>query len=259
MGRILSVVVALAMVSSTGGCGTDEGGCTVLASNGKKYDCDPEAATKCNQVVVDYCDRVAECSWFVTESECMGAAKLTLDCNSAAAVTDTYWTCLVDLSEATCGELQDTLPPSCTGAVLVSESGSPAGSKNGEDDFVGYPFAVTSLSFTVSGSKTTGDAWDAFGGAPDPTVDVWVDDTWVGTFNAISDTFDAYWQPSKFAFAVDSDSVVEFAIWDEDISEHDWICTVSLSGSQVIDLVLNGQAYVAQPCETVTDFSVAGF
>ena len=245
------------------GCDAGDDGCKVTAANGQQYDCDSEAPTKCQQVVTDYCDAVAACSWLMSAEACKAAALLTLDCNSAVAVTNSYWTCLVDIDGASCSEIEDDLPLSCKGAILASSSNS--GTWKPDDDPVKDPpddeadtftFQVSSLAFTVSGSKSNGDAWDAFGGAPDPTVELYVDDSWIGTFGVASDTFDPYWD-SGYSFAMTESSVVEFSIWDQDISEHDFICTVTLNSSDIADMILYNQVDKAQPCDTVSDFAVS--
>lgn len=84
---------------------------------------------------------------------------------------------------------------------------------------------------------TNGDAWDAFGGLPDPFVRVYVgsESNFVGATSAASDTLEATFN-ARVATNQRADALrtyLSFEVMDEDVSSHDFIghCYVPVDDS----------------------------
>ncbi len=90
----------------------------------------------------------------------------------------------------------------------------------------GRTYTVTAVSATVPSTDSTGAAWDAFGGAPDPFVCLYLD----GSATAVScsgppgaaDTFTPAWN-KNWDVTVSAATKVGITAWDEDTSAHDVI------------------------------------
>jgi len=92
----------------------------------------------------------------------------------------------------------------------------------------GRLYSIVDVSVSVPTTDGAGDAWDAFGGAPDLFVTVLVNGSIVGTSTTRSDTFSANFSgPYNATLIGGSDLVVE--VWDEDVSVNDRIFTCSAS------------------------------
>jgi hypothetical protein len=67
-----------------------------------------------------------------------------------------------------------------------------------------------------------GEAWDAFGGAPDPFVVVYLNGSVVLQTAEAADTFSASYSESADV-VIPAGARVEVEVWDSDISDDDWI------------------------------------
>ena len=277
-------VLFLAALLVLVGCDAEDA-CQVQSSDGKVYDCDPEAQQKCELLVTAYCDRVAECSWFVSEGTCMVTVSTQLDCAPAVAVSDTYQGCLQDINSFDCDALESSLPSSCEGAVLVTESTTVWTPASDEDGYVepgtdasnpdepdpdkpdppdsptptvwDYSYRITSLSLTVAKYKPNGDNWDSFGGAPDLFVDLYVDGNYSGSVGTKEDTFDATWNSPGVTLDFTSSSKLLFKVFDKDLAADDGVNELSIQGSQLKGLLTNGWLELNSPAESVERIEVS--
>lgn len=81
---------------------------------------------------------------------------------------------------------------------------------------------------TVESTRYDGQAWDAFGGAPDPFVGVIIGSATATPFysGAGSDTFTVMFTGGATATNVRADALQAYLgldVWDEDVSSHDWV------------------------------------
>ncbi len=79
----------------------------------------------------------------------------------------------------------------------------------------GHTYTIKILSGNMPLTDSTGSAWDAFGGAPDPFVNIEVNDTIVATTTSQQDTFTPVWGES-FDVVLQQTDVLSLAVWDED-------------------------------------------
>lgn len=86
----------------------------------------------------------------------------------------------------------------------------------------GATYTLKFYSATVPTTDSTGASWDGFGGAPDPIVNVYVNDVFVGSTGAISDTFSPSWNQSVDV-VLNAGDVLLFQVWDQDVSSDDYI------------------------------------
>ena len=273
MNASATTILLLAALVALAGCDAEDK-CQVQSSDGKVYDCDPEAEQKCELLLTTYCDRVAECSWFVSEGGCMTMVRMQLNCAPAVAVSDTYQGCLQDINSYDCGVLESSLPSSCTGAILATESETTWTPAPDEDVYTGPgtdsqipdepdppddpvptvwddSYQVANLSLTITKYKPNGDNWDGFGGAPDVFVDFYVDGSLSGSVGTKQDTFDATWTSPGVTLDFTSSSKLLLKILDEDLAANDGINEVVIQGSQLKGLLTSGWLDLNSPGESV--------
>jgi hypothetical protein len=115
--------------------------------------------------------------------------------------------------EGVCGPCKES--SQCDAASICAAGGACATAS-------GHTYKFTFISGKVPSTDESGAAWDAFGGAPDPKVTVYVNDKAVGSTSYVSDTFEPVWNETVTTVLKAGDSV-ELGVWDIDTSEHDWI------------------------------------
>ena len=87
---------------------------------------------------------------------------------------------------------------------------------------------------------STGEAWDAMGGAPDAFVEVFVDGKSVLETFADDDTFSPIWK-AGVNVEVWEDTTFEIQVWDEDATVDDWIGEFLLDPVEIQWLLEGGQ------------------
>lgn len=134
-------------------------------------------------------------------------------------------TCLAGNSGAACGAAGDVCID--CGPDRLCSSGScsidPASRWN-----------VIVESVHVNAQTAAGDAWDAFGGAPDPLVNVYIaaEGAYVGSTTSVADTFDATFNQriatGQRAGALEA--FLSFEVLDEDTTSNDFIghCSITV-------------------------------
>jgi len=77
-----------------------------------------KAEAQCDAFLAAYCQNYLACqpTAYETEASCRNAVELTLPCDTAYAVSETYEQCISELSAGSCGEY---LPPSCQEVVFL--------------------------------------------------------------------------------------------------------------------------------------------
>lgn len=86
----------------------------------------------------------------------------------------------------------------------------------------GRKYDFTFVSATVPTQTSSKEAWDAFGGAPDPFAVLLVDDVEVCRTAVALDTFTPSWN-KKCSATLYNSSTFTVHIYDEDVSAHDYI------------------------------------
>jgi len=109
----------------------------------------------------------------------------------------------------------------------------------------GRSYRFTIDSGTVNGTDpSTGAAWDALGGAPDPVVSANLNSGLVGTTAIVDDSFAPYWGMA-FNYVLQNDtSDIWFEMNDDDVSVSDYIlCTDLGTPAQWLNVVrtMNGE------------------
>ena len=99
----------------------------------------------------------------------------------------------------------------------------------------GRIYKITVASGTTTVSKANGDAWDLFGGAPDPFVGISLNGQQVGVTSVAKDTFSPFWNMFVEA-AIPAGSNLTFTVWDEDTSDHDFMFSCAADPLTVIHL-----------------------
>ena len=100
----------------------------------------------------------------------------------------------------------------------------------------GRRYRFSSISVSIPDRKPDGTSWDALGGAPDPFVEVWLNDTTlVLRTSVVDDVFDASYSETGDATIGAGDSVF-VDVLDEDIAEHDPVygCTADPMPADVL-------------------------
>jgi hypothetical protein len=115
-------------------------------------------------------------------------------------------------------------------------------------------------SVEVNATDAAGEAWDAFGGAPDPFVEVYAGnrDNYVGGTSAGSDVF-SFTYDQRVATDLRADALqayLAFAVWDQDTADHDRVgaCKYEPLGEGPFD-----EATVTLECARVPADGQAGF
>jgi len=114
---------------------------------------------------------------------------------------------------------------------------------------------------TVNTQNTSGDAWDALGGAPDPFIEVRVgsESASPSRSGAGSDTFTVDFSGGATASNVRADAIkthIDFTAWDEDATAHDVIGRCFYSG--LSDAAFGGTTQTLN-CERDVGNGQAGF
>jgi hypothetical protein len=290
----LAACCAVVLLVALGlGCDSEEM-CQVQSSTGKTYDCDADAPEKCDGLLNGYCDRVSQCSWFLSQKSCMAAVELQIDCDAAVAVSGTYQSCLSAIDDSSCSELEDGLPWSCEGAILTTTGGNytmvgddevtfdsdpddpsddppddpyepPDDPFDPPDDPVepdpptvwDYSYSVTGCSVTIAKYKPNDDNWDGFGGAPDVFLEFYVDGNYAGDTSTKQDTFDASWSSPGVAMTFSASSTLEIMVIDDDMAANDDIGVVTVTGSKLNALLNNGWVQVASPSGSIESFELS--
>ncbi|RMH42234.1 MAG: hypothetical protein D6689_08790 [Deltaproteobacteria bacterium] len=76
-------------------------------------------------------------------------------------------------------------------------------------------------------NNDSGEAWDAFGGAPDPFVEIQLNGSVLATTSEKQDTFSPAWNESVDANIPAGSSLV-FRAWDSDVSSNDLMFTCTI-------------------------------
>ena len=85
----------------------------------------------------------------------------------------------------------------------------------------GRRYRFSGISVSIPDRKRDGTTWDALGGAPDPYVEVWINDsTLVLRTPAVDDVFDADFSDTGDGTVGAGDSVF-LNVWDEDVADPD--------------------------------------
>lgn len=146
--------------------------------------------------------------------------------------------CTVEFTE---GDLQ--VEDSCTGDEICSrpDNGTCASAFNRR-------YLLFAASANVSDRKPDGGCWDAACGAPDPFINVYVNDELVGGAPTQSDNFSPSWDMELGEATIVRGSRITIQMFDEDLSENDIIlnCETVLSADLLRGRIL---ACVAQASE----------
>jgi hypothetical protein len=97
---------------------------------------------------------------------------------------------------------------------------------------IGKTYKITIQTVTVPSTDPQGEAWDAFGGAPDPYVCMYLDgvNEAVACSATVDDVFTATVNHT-FEFDLHETTKVRFLIWDEDVSDSDEIAWMGWDGT----------------------------
>ena len=248
--------------------GCDTTICEVTAPDGKKYECDSNATSKCEDLIQAFCVRTSECSIATSVAACKGTANLVLDCDAAIAVTDDYGQCLDDIEDESCNwyVLGTSLPGTCEDAILVEagnggSGGGGGGGGGGEEDaeepgeedvFAPNPDAdeywLVEVEVTIADENADGDSWDGWG-AGDPDI------FFVAIFNNVEfgesstkDTgYSGHWTGLDFQFEDDGAGALTIKFYDEDLTSDDHIGTVNIAGGDLDELLSSGSLTLFNP------------
>lgn len=86
----------------------------------------------------------------------------------------------------------------------------------------GRTYRVSIASLAVAAQNGDAEAWDAFGGAPDPYVVVFLNGTNVLQTAEAQDTFSPTY-PDAVDLIIPAGARVTVEVWDGDVSDDDWI------------------------------------
>lgn len=86
----------------------------------------------------------------------------------------------------------------------------------------GRKYDFTLVSATLPTKDSNNEAWDAFGGAPDPFAILLVDDVEVCRTTAVADTFTPNWN-KKCSATLYNSSTFAVLVYDEDVSSNDFV------------------------------------
>jgi hypothetical protein len=104
----------------------------------------------------------------------------------------------------------------------------------------GRQYRLTINSATVPQFDSTGSSWDGFGGAPDPQVDVIVDGSVIGSTGTRQDVFTPSWSTGNtFTATFQSTSVLRISLYDEDVSDWEFIDRIEFLPGGWISVVKN--------------------
>lgn len=103
----------------------------------------------------------------------------------------------------------------------------------------GRQYAITVNWVAVPSVDAKGAAWDPFGGAPDPFVNVYVDGQILGKTRYTTDSFSGTFGES-FTSILQADSVLAFEIKDDDSDAPDVIDVVEWNPGTWINVVKSG-------------------
>ena len=121
----------------------------------------------------------------------------------------------------------------------------------------GRQYAITVNWVTVPSVDSAGAAWDPFGGAPDPYVNVYVDNVFIGQTRYVTDNFSAMIGQS-FPSILRSDSVIAFELKDDDSDAPDVIDSVQWNPGAWINVVKSGgyEGFLYQGSAAQISFSI---
>lgn len=102
----------------------------------------------------------------------------------------------------------------------------------------GRRYRFSNLSVSIPDRNPDGESWDSLGGAPDPYIEVWLNqDELVLSTSAVDDVFDASYSDTGDATVAAGDSFF-IDVWDEDLADPDpvYSCTADPIPADILRL-----------------------
>ncbi|MBN8610269.1 MAG: hypothetical protein J0L92_06780 [Deltaproteobacteria bacterium] len=117
----------------------------------------------------------------------------------------------------------------------------------------GRVYSITDVQVSVPSSDPVGDAWDAFGGAPDPFIVVAVNGTPIATSATRDDAFGGTFFGPYDATLIGGGSLA-IEVWDEDVSANDLMFTCE--GSPITASLLRQRTLVCNSGGFMIQFQI---
>lgn len=204
--------------------------------------CTPSAATCTQQGLIRTCVQGGDGCWQLSSPASCPTGQVCKDQDCVKACSDDcadgQTECSVDglkkctLGVDTCwhwGEAQPCVgglvceSGSCTACIFHTQCDDLSVCREGKCLLAsGLEYVFTFVGGTVPESDENGSAWDSFGGAPDPFVELYKNDVRICFTDAASDTFKPWWGESCTVEIGIADKIV-FMIRDLDLTDHDAI------------------------------------